>query len=140
MKGPSRSSEQHRPWKLRECHCVACQEDVFRVEHPFLISTADVSREAKEPGTCGQLRKTMFQSFDIVQQWGEHCAQVLEAGGFVQGVASPRHFFHKGLQTSIMVNGDDFFTVGRREGRKHALRLLQGAYELSKVDSLGTVS
>ena len=24
--------------------CVACQEDVFRVENPFLISTADVSR------------------------------------------------------------------------------------------------
>ena len=24
--------------------CVVCQEDVFRVEDPFLISTADVSR------------------------------------------------------------------------------------------------
>ena len=29
---------------LRILLCVACQEDVFRVEHPFLISIADVSR------------------------------------------------------------------------------------------------
>ena len=56
---------------------------------------------------------------------------------FVQGVASPRHFFHTGLQTNIMVNGDDFFTVGRREGQKHALLPVQGAYELSKVVTLG---
>ena len=32
---------------------------------------------------------------------------------------------------------DDFFIVGRREGRKHALSLLQGAYELGKVVTLG---
>ena len=29
---------------LRVLLCVACQEDVFRVEDPFLISIADVSR------------------------------------------------------------------------------------------------
>ena len=44
IKGSNRSSQQRRPWKLREFLCVACQEDVFRVENPFLISTADVSR------------------------------------------------------------------------------------------------
>ena len=44
---------------LRVLLCVVCQEDVFRVEDPFLISTADVSRaqtrtsKAKQPGVCG---------------------------------------------------------------------------------------
>ena len=57
---------------LRVLLCVACQEDVFRVEDPFLISIADVSRahfyadavrdvyvrlpdedpKAKQPGVC----------------------------------------------------------------------------------------
>ena len=50
-----------------------------------------------------------------------------------RGVASPCHFFHKFLQTSMLAHGDDFFIVGRREGRKHALNLLRGAYELSKA-------
>ena len=104
---------------LRVLLTVACQEDVFPVEDPFLISTADVSRahfyadavrdvyvllpdedpNEKQSGVCGKLRKTMYGSLDAAQRWGEHYAQVLEAGGFSRGVASPCHFFREGLQT-----------------------------------------
>ena len=142
---------------LRVLLCVACQEDVFRVQDPFLISIADVSRphfyadavrdvyvrlpdedpKAKLPGVCGKLRKTMYGTLDAAQRWGEHYTQVLETGGFARGVASPCHFFHKDLETYILVHGDDFFIVGRQDGRKHALSLLRGAYELSKVVTLG---
>ena len=52
----------------------------------------------------------------------------LEAGGLSPGVSSACHFFHKGLQTYLLVHGDDFFMVGRCEGRNHAQGLLQGAY------------
>ena len=38
------------------------------------------------------------------------------------------------------MHGDDFFIVGRQEGRKHALSLLRDAYELSKVVTLGPES
>ena len=116
---------------------VVCQEDVFHVEDPFLITTADVSRahfyadavrdvyvrlpdedpKAKEPGSCRQLRKTMYGSLDAAQRWGENYAQVLEGGGFSRVAGSPSHFYREGLQTYILVHGDDFFTVGRREGR-----------------------
>ena len=68
--------------------CCACQEDVFRVEDPFLISIADVSRahfhadavrgvcvrwpnedsKAKELGVCGKLRKTMYGFWDAAQR------------------------------------------------------------------------
>ena len=74
---------------LRVLISVACQEDVFRVEDPFLITTADVSRahfyadadrdvyvrlpdedpKAKQPGVCGKLRKTMYGSLDAAQRW-----------------------------------------------------------------------
>ena len=77
---------------LRVVLCVACQEDVFRAEDPFLISNADVSRahfdadavrdiyvrlpdedrKAKQPGVCRKLRKTMYGSLDAAQRWGEH--------------------------------------------------------------------
>ena len=82
----------------------------------------------------------MHGSLDAAQRWGERYAQVKEAGGFSRGDASPYHFFHEGSQTCILVHGDDFFIVGRREGRKHILSLLQGAYVLSKVVTLGPES
>ena len=128
-----------------------CPEDVFQVEDLFLIAIAVVSPAhfgadavrdvyvrlpdedpmAKQPGVCGKLRKMMCGSLDAAQRWDEHYAQVWEAGGFSRGVASPCHFYHKGLQSYILVHGDDFVIVGRREGRKHALSLLRSAYEVS---------
>ena len=54
-------------------------------------------------------------------------------------MASPCQFFHKDLETYILVHGNDFL-VGRQEGRKHAQSLLRGAYELSKVVTLGPES
>ena len=92
--------------------------------------------KAKQPGVCGKLRKTMYGSLDAAQRWGEHDAQVLETGGFSRGVASPCHFLHKDLERDVLVHGDDFFIVGRQKGRKHALSLLRGACELSKVVTL----
>ena len=72
---------------LRDLISIACQEDVFRVEDPFLITTANVSRvhffadavrdvyvrlpdeepKAKQPGVCGKLRKTMCSFLDVAQ-------------------------------------------------------------------------
>ena len=100
---------------------------MFRAEDPFLVSIADVRRahfyadavrhvyaplpvedpKAKQPGVCGKFRKTMYGSLGAAQRWGEHNAQVLEAGGFSRGVASPCHFSHRGLQTEILVFGED---------------------------------
>ena len=82
-------------------------------------------------------RKTMDGFLDAAQRWMEHHAQVFEAGGFSRGFASPCHFFHNGLQINVLVHGDYIFIVGRHEDRKHALNLLRGGDELSKVETLG---
>ena len=98
----------------------------FESRIPSLISIADVSRahffadavrdvyvrlpdedpKAKQPGVSGKLRKTMYGSLDAAQRWREHYAQVWETGGFSRGAASPCHFFHKDLETYILVHGD----------------------------------
>ena len=77
---------------LRVLLSVACQDDVFQAEDPFLISIADVSRthfyadavrdvyvrmpdedpKGKQPGVCGKLRKTMYGSLDAEKRWREH--------------------------------------------------------------------
>ena len=93
--------------------CVACQEDVFRIEDPFLISIADMTQphfhadavrdvyirvpdedpKAKQPGVCGNLRQTTYGSLDAAQRWREHYAQVLEIGGFSRGRGISVSFF-----------------------------------------------
>ena len=44
------------------------------------------------------------------------------------------------LLRDILAHGDEFFIVCRCEERQHTLSLLQGAYELSKVVTLGPES
>ena len=120
---------------------VSCQEDVFRVKDPFLISIADVSRAHFCLRRCGPRRLRPIArrrpqgkaARCKAQRWTERYAQILETGGFSRGVASPCHFFHKDLETYILVHGDDFFMVGRQEGREYSLSTLRSAYELSKV-------
>ena len=101
---------------LRILLSVACQEDVFRLVGPFLISIADVSTpmwsgtstsdyQTRTPRQSSQVcagncERTMCGSLDAAQRWGEHCAQRLE--DFPRGVASPCHFFHKDLETYIL--------------------------------------
>ena len=99
---------------MRRAHFYADADRVVYVRLP------DDDPKAKQLGVCVKLRKTMCGSLDAAQLWEEHYAQVWETEGFSRGVASPCHFFHKGLQTHILVHGDDFFIVGRRDGRKLA--------------------
>ena len=82
----------------------------------------------------------MYGSLDAAQRWGEQYAQVLETGGFSRGVASPCHFSTKTWRRTFWYTAMIFFRVGREEGREHALSLLRGAYELSKVVTLGPES
>ena len=49
-----------------------------------------------------------------------------------------RIFPRRGISVPyILVHGDDFFIVDRQEEGKHSLSMLRGAYELSKVVTLG---
>ena len=136
---------------LRILLCVACQEDVFQVEDPFLISITDVSRAHfyadavrdvyvrlpdEDPKQSSQARVGNCERL-CTDPWvqpngGESITlKFLETGGFSRGVASPCHFFHKDLGTNILVHGADFFMVGRQEERKDALSLVRGAFEQS---------
>ena len=97
---------------LRVPLCVACQEDVFRVEDPFLVSIADVSRAHfyadavrdvyvrlpdEDPNSkaasrvWGIAKDTPYGSLDAAQRWEEHYAQFLETGGFSlrRGISVP---------------------------------------------------
>ena len=118
---------------LRVLLCVACQEDVFRVEDPLFdshrgrelythaardvyVRLPDEDPMAKQPGVCGKLRNTTHGSLDAAKQWGEHYAQVLDTGGLAKrrGISVP--FFHTDLEIYILVHGNDCSKWADRRG------------------------
>ena len=133
----------------------------FDVEDAFLISIADVSRAhfyadavrdvyvrlpdedptAKQPGVCGKLRKTSVRIFGC-------CPTLVRTlcSGFGGGRVFPRRGFSVPLlpqrtcKPSFWCTVTNFSKWADSEGRKHALRLLRRACELSKVVTLGSES
>ena len=62
--------------------------------------------------------KTMYGTLDAAERWAAHYTQVLEAAGFTVGKASPCHFYDAARDTWVLVHGDNFVIVGRRDGRE----------------------
>lgn len=78
----------------------------------------------------------MYGTLDAAEQWSLHYAERLKDGGFLQGTASPCHFFHPQMNVSLLVHGDDFLAVGRKEGRQYLDDLLKNHYVI-KAKTLG---
>ena len=81
--------------------------------------------------TCGKLLKTMYGTLDAAEQWGRHYTRTLINAGFVQGKASPCHFFHPSLDIWAVVHGNDFLVIARRAGRDYFEEVIRGAYEVN---------
>jgi hypothetical protein len=63
----------------------------------------------------GRLVKCMYGTRDAAQGGEGSYQRVLKKLGFARGAASPCIFHHVKLAVSLVVHGDDFFTVGRQE-------------------------
>ena len=136
---------------------IAASEDPRRVQDPYKVMVLDVSRahfyakavrdvyvrlppeepRSSDPNACGKLRCTMYGTLDAAEQWGYHYTAVLLAAGFVQGVASPCHFYHPTKGAFVVVHGDDFMVVGKAAARRYTQEVLTKEYEMSSIKTLG---
>ena len=132
---------------LRVLLCVACQEDVYRVEDPFLISIADVSRAHFYADAEHDVNvrlpnedptRTQWEISQLyVKNYERRCTDpwmLLNGGENISPRFGRREDFRearllrtisstKAFQTYILLHGDDCFMVCRRERRKHTLSL-----------------
>ena len=147
----------HTPLEsLRTLLAILSREDPTGVADPMCLSLVDVSRahfyadatrevfirlpsedpRAGEKDVCGRLKKTMYGTLDAADRWGEHYAKVLCDSGFIRGVASPCHFMHPKWNIHMIVHGDDFIFIGRKDGRARTIKLLEDHFEI-KCNSAG---
>ena len=73
---------------------------------------------------CGKLLKTMYGTLDAAERWALHYGEVLKRAGYVQGKASPSHYWHPEYDTWLLVHGDDFFSAGDEAGQEHLLKTI----------------
>lgn len=114
---------------LKYLLCRAAQDPTLNVMHVDVTRAyfyADASREisVKLPAEdqqdgdeqmCGRLKKAMYGTRDVAQNWQRKCAETMKEIGFAIGDVSPCHFFHSGWQVCGLMHMDDFVFAGYRE-------------------------
>ena len=63
-------------------------------------------------------------------RWSDHYSTILRDAGFIQGRASPCHFHHPDWNVYLVVHGDDFIMVSRRDGRRKTMKLLEDHFDI----------
>ena len=101
-----------------------------RASRDVYIQLPKEDARSGERDVCGKLLRTMYGTLDALEKWGEHYSQILLSHGFVRGRASPCHFTHPTWGVHLLVHGDDFVIVARREGRARTLKLLEDNFEI----------
>ncbi len=61
---------------------------------------------------CGKLNQSMYGTRDAAQNCGEEYTSFHTSIGLRKGRASPYAFFNKERNIRVLVNGDDFTTLG----------------------------
>ena len=79
---------------------------------------------------------SMYGTRDAALNWAKEYGKTLCNAGFEQGKANPCLFMHKKTGVAIMVHGDDFVAVGRRDELMKTQKALEDKYKL-KVEMLG---
>ena len=64
----------------------------------------------------GQLRMSMYGTRDAAMDWAEEVAKEMRKPGFQRGRNNPCLYYHEARNLRTLLHGDDFATVGTREG------------------------
>ena len=68
----------------------------------------ELPKEDHQPGMCGRLKKAMYSTRDVAQNWEHAYIEFLEEAGFSSGIATPCVFHNRERNIRVVVHGDDF--------------------------------
>ena len=88
-------------------------------------SEADVRHDK-----VGHLRMSLYGTRDAAMNWQEEVAREMRKLGFQRGRYNPCLYYHAGRNLKTFLHGDDFATVGDREGVKWLKEALEKRFEI----------
>ena len=78
----------------------------------------------------GQLRMSMYGTRDAAMNWAEEVAKEMRKLGFQRGRYNPCLYYHEDRKLRTFLHGDDFATVGTREGVNWFKQSLEKRFEI----------
>jgi hypothetical protein len=75
----------------------------------------ELPKEDWEEGVCGMLEKSMYGARDAARHWEMEYTEMMVEAGFTPGVHCPYAFWHKERDVRVVVHGDDFTVLGKKE-------------------------
>ena len=78
----------------------------------------------------GHLRMSLYGTRDASYNWQEEVAREMRKWGFRRGKYNPCLYFHESRQLRTFLHGDDFATVGTREGVNWFTQTLEKRFEI----------
>ncbi len=83
-----------------------------RTQRPVHVEIPPEDYEDGDEYNCAELDFSMYGTRDAAANWQKKCTDVMKQFGFIQGRASPCHFWHPNKDIKTMIHGDDFVSIG----------------------------
>ena len=88
-------------------------------------------------GNIARLKRCVYGTRDAGLLWEDTYAACLQSMGFIRGVANPCCFHHPQRGLTLVVHGDDFSTLGRREDLLWCEQELSKSFEIKVRGHVG---
>ena len=103
---------------------------------PVYVQLPEEDMAQGDESRCGKLMMSMYGTRDAALNWALGYGDTLKAAGYEQGLANPCLFYHRNLDVSVMVHGDDFVAVGPDKHLEDIESTLSEKYKI-KIEQLG---
>ena len=80
------------------------------------IPKEDMSEADRRHDKVGHLRMSLYGTRDAAMNWQDEVAKEMRKWGFTRGQYNPCLYYHRQRNIRTFLHGDDFATVGTREG------------------------
>ena len=90
----------------------------------------DMTEEDRKKDRVGWLKKSLYGTRDAAMNWQEEVANVMQKWGFQRSRYNPCLYVHEKWGIMTLVRGDDFVSVGSREGMHEFKGKLEGRFEI----------
>ena len=90
----------------------------------------DCSEGDRRHDQVGHLNTSYYGTRDAAMNWQEEVAREMKKLGFQRGAYNPCLYFHKEKNLRTFLHGDDFATVGTRDGVQWFKKALENRFEI----------
>ena len=94
------------------------------------IPKEDMSEADRRHDKVGHLRMSLYGTRDAAMNWQEEVAKEMRKWGFTRGQYNPCLYYHRQRNLRTFLHGDDFATVGTREGVQWFKTTLESRFEI----------